>query len=45
MARQTAAGRTKEEIIRLLKRAIAREMFRCLTSTVSIPGVADLRPL
>ncbi|WP_432086395.1 hypothetical protein [Streptomyces sp. bgisy095] len=45
MAWQTAAGRTKEEIIRLLKRAIAQEMFRCLTSTVSIPGVADLRPL
>ncbi|WP_435191455.1 hypothetical protein [Streptomyces sp. bgisy126] len=45
MARQTAAGRTKEEIIRLLKRAIAREMFRCLTSMASIPDVADLRPL
>ncbi|WP_435813592.1 hypothetical protein [Streptomyces sp. NBC_01310] len=29
----TAAGRTKKEIIRLLKRAIAREMFRCLTTT------------
>ncbi|RMB84491.1 transposase [Streptomyces shenzhenensis] len=27
-ARQTAAGRTKKEIIRLLKRAMAREMFR-----------------
>ncbi|MFJ9588057.1 IS110 family RNA-guided transposase [Streptomyces acidicola] len=44
-ARQTAAGRTKKEIIRLLKRAIAREMFRCLTTTVTIPGIADLRPL
>ncbi|MFD0344170.1 hypothetical protein ACFVH0_36805 [Streptomyces sp. NPDC127117] len=33
------------EIIRLLKRAIAREMFRCLTTTVTVPGIADLRPL
>ncbi|MGA5372595.1 IS110 family transposase [Streptomyces griseoincarnatus] len=45
VARQTATGRTKKEIIRLLKRAIAREMFRCLTTTVAVPGVADLRPL
>ncbi|MFE2424930.1 helix-turn-helix domain-containing protein [Streptomyces hokutonensis] len=45
VARQTAAGRTKKEIVRLLKRAIAREMFRCLTSTVVVPDVADLRPL
>ncbi|WP_456300721.1 IS110 family transposase [Streptomyces poriticola] len=44
-ARQTAAGRTKKEIIRLLKRAIAREIFRCFTTTVTIPGIADLRPL
>ncbi|MCX5396366.1 IS110 family transposase [Streptomyces sp. NBC_00102] len=45
VVRQTAAGRTKKEIIRLLKRAIAREMFRCLTTTVTVPGIADLRPL
>lgn len=45
VARQTAAGRTKKEIIRMLKRAITREMFRCLTATVTIPGIADLRPL
>ncbi|MFG2884789.1 IS110 family transposase [Streptomyces sp. NPDC048297] len=45
VARQTAAGRTKKEIIRLLKRAIAREVFRCLTTTVNVPEVADLRPL
>ncbi|MFJ9591048.1 hypothetical protein [Streptomyces acidicola] len=32
VARQIAAGRTKKETIRLLKRAIAREMFRCLTA-------------
>ncbi|MFD5231415.1 IS110 family transposase [Streptomyces qaidamensis] len=45
VTRQTAAGRTKKEIIRLLKRAITREMFRCLTTTVTVPGIADLRPL
>ncbi|MFF4688905.1 IS110 family transposase [Streptomyces sp. NPDC001307] len=45
VARQTAAGRTKKEIIRLLKRAIAREMFRCLTTSIDVPGIADLRPL
>lgn len=45
VTRQTAAGRTKKEIIRLLKRAIAREVFRCLTTTVLVPGIADLRPL
>ncbi|WP_306188986.1 MULTISPECIES: IS110 family transposase [unclassified Streptomyces] len=45
VAQQTAAGRTKKEIIRLLKRAIAREMFRCLTTTVTSPDIADLRPL
>ncbi|MEV7946015.1 IS110 family transposase [Streptomyces rubiginosohelvolus] len=45
VARQTAAGRTQKEIIRLLKRAVAREIFRCLTTTVAIPAIADLRPL
>lgn len=45
VARQTAAGRTKKEIIRLLKRAIAREIFRCLTTTITLPGIGDLRPL
>jgi hypothetical protein len=42
--RQTKAGRTKKEIIRLLKRAIAREVFRCLTTPVTVPAIADLRP-
>ncbi|MFE7509920.1 transposase [Streptomyces sp. NPDC057540] len=45
VARQTAVGRTKKEIIRLLKQAIARGMFRCLTTTVAVPAIADLRPL
>jgi hypothetical protein len=43
VARQTDAGRTKTEIIRLLKRAIAREVFRLLTTPVRVPHVADLR--
>lgn len=42
--RHTKAGRTKKEIIRLLKRAIAREIFRYLTTTVAVPEIADLRP-
>ncbi|MFJ7631657.1 IS110 family transposase [Streptomyces sp. NPDC097595] len=45
VARQTTAGRTKKDIIRLLKRAISREIFRCLTTVVTVPGIADLRPL
>ncbi|MFE9590338.1 transposase [Streptomyces microflavus] len=44
IARQTAAGRTKKEIIRLLKRAIAREVLRYLTTPVAVPDIADLRP-
>lgn len=44
VARQTSAGRTKKEIIRLLKRAIAREVFRLLTTPVQVPEIADLRP-
>ncbi|MEU1409201.1 hypothetical protein ABZ471_44390 [Streptomyces sp. NPDC005728] len=45
IARQTAASRTKKEIIRLLKRAIVREIYRCLTTTVTVPDIACLRPL
>ncbi|MFE4869859.1 helix-turn-helix domain-containing protein [Streptomyces sp. NPDC056682] len=45
VVRQTAADRAKKEVIRLLKRAIAREVFRCLSTTVTVPGIADLRPL
>lgn len=44
VARQVDAGRTKKEIIRLLKRAIAREIFRLLTTVVEAPEIADLRP-
>ena len=42
--RQTAKGRTKKEILRLLKRAIAREVFRLLTRPCPIDDYSDLRP-
>jgi cholesterol oxidase len=41
--RQDANGRTKKEILRLLKRAIAREVFRLLTRPAAI--VTSIRPL
>jgi transposase len=42
--RQTAKGRTKKEILRLLKRAIAREMFTLLTRACDFDDYSDLRP-
>jgi transposase len=42
--RQDANGRTKKEILRLLKRAIAREVFRLLTRPAPIEDYSDLRP-
>lgn len=42
--RQVANGRTKKEILRLLKRAIAREIFRLLTRPAPIDDYGDLRP-
>ncbi|MFT4082069.1 MAG: IS110 family transposase [Nocardioides sp.] len=45
VARQRQAGRSTAEIMRLLKRAIAREVFRYLSTPVVVPAVDDLRPL
>jgi transposase len=42
--RQLAKGRTKKDILRLLKRAIAREIFRLLTRPISLDDYQDLRP-
>jgi transposase len=43
--RQGTNGRTKKEILRLLKRAIAREIFRLLTRPAApIDDYSDLRP-
>ena len=44
VTRQTAAGRSKKEILRMLKRAIAREMFKHLTAPSPIDDYSDLRP-
>jgi transposase len=44
VGRQHANGRTKKEILRLLKRAIAREIFRLLTRPAPIDDYGDLRP-
>jgi transposase len=42
--RQDTNGRTKKEILRLLKRAIAREVFRLLSQPGPIEDYSDLRP-
>lgn len=44
VARQLAAGRSKKDILRLLKRAIAREMYKHLTAPSPIDDYSDLRP-
>lgn len=41
---QRERGRNPREILRQLKRAIAREVFKALTRTHDIPHLADLRP-
>ena len=42
--RQQALGHTRMEILRKLKRAIAREIFKLLTRQIAVPEYADLRP-
>jgi len=42
-ARRTAQGKTKKEIMRCLKRYVARELYRQLTNPQAAPVVADLR--
>jgi transposase len=43
VARRTLEGKSKKEIIRCLKRHVAREMFRLLTNPTSVPVGSDLR--
>jgi transposase len=43
LARRTTEGKTKREIVRCLKRYIAREVFRHLTAPASIPHGPQLR--
>lgn len=45
VAKKRAEGRTTTEIIRCLKRAVAREVFTLLTKDIEVPHVDDLRPL
>ena len=44
VARQRASNRSTPEILRMLKRAIAREIFKSLTQGLAAPLLADLRP-
>lgn len=44
VSRQLDNGRSKKDILRLLKRAIAREMFRLLTQQCDIDDYRDLHP-
>ena len=41
--RQTDRGRSKKEILRMLKRAICREIYRHLTRPAAVPDWTDLR--
>ena len=41
---QRAKGRNDAEILRILKRALAREVFKSLTRGLAAPGLDDLRP-
>ncbi|WP_330178653.1 IS110 family transposase [Nocardia sp. NBC_01503] len=41
---QRDKGRNPAEILRILKRAIAREVFKSLTRGLAAPGLEDLRP-
>ena len=42
-ARRTAQGKTKKEIMRWLKRYVARELYRQLTNPQTAPSITDLR--
>jgi transposase len=44
VTRQADRGRDGTETLRLLKRAIAREVFKSLTGALAAPELADLRP-
>ena len=44
VGRQLVNGRSKREILRLLKRALAREVFRLLTTACEVDDYSDLRP-
>ena len=43
VAKRTNEGKSKKEIIRCLKRHVAREIFRLLTNPSTVPAGKDLR--
>ena len=43
MERRTAEGKTQREIVRCLKRHVAREVFRLLVEPAAVPAGCDLR--
>ncbi len=43
-AKRTAEGKSKTDILRCLKRAIAREVFHLITKPQPAQSAADLRP-
>lgn len=45
VARRQAEKKTTKEIMRCLKRAVAREIFAYLTRPQPVPGIDDLRPM
>ncbi len=45
VARKRELGHSTKEILRCLKRAIARGVFTLLTTKVALPSIDDLRPL
>ena len=45
VAKRTADGKSKPEIMRCLKRAVAREVYHLLTNPQAVPRTDDLRPL
>lgn len=45
VAKRRAEGRSTKDIIRCLKRALAREVFALITKAIEIPRIDDLRTL
>lgn len=45
VAKRTEEGKSKREIMRCLKRYVAREIYRQITNPIPAPTVTDLRPL
>ena len=44
VAKRTLEGKGKREIMRCLKRYVARELYRQIMNPVPAPSIADLRP-